>query len=553
MKRVEFFTLLLKSILIGFLLMVGCYTLWYAVDWRTAPYQREIALGALALFAVWLMTYQAPLPLLKRFTHSAWLALVILIACVLTLTLIVAERQGGGFTFAVLAFVMGMILGVAWLVRHPTRESLINLTISTLAIMMSLAFLNALAPRLTASVVAIRQQKLIQSAAPPLDAATLAHSAQSPNLATGSPQMEVLVEGNGAFWGELTGWGTLTNARLRYRLEGVYDSLVEYNALGFRGEALPYEKPDDVFRIMLTGDSFIEAREVGYADTVYAQLNQLVANDTRADGKRVEVFGVGATGWGTLQRYLYYIHEGYRFSPDVVIDLFIINDVADNNPPVFYPSRALDFIVTDTQVQLIREGVAVLEPSFDAPKRWFAYLPDWLKQNALVGFLQEMLAPEARPITLNADQTRLHPQTYIYVASPEIEGYPEGWRRTAQVYALWNARLKADGGQLMVLNVDISAERITELSTYFPDQQQGWVWDINLPTQRLTDILTPLGIPLINTRQPYKEYADALGKRPFDALFYVEDGHWNPQGHALSAEIIHEALYQNGILIPSNP
>ncbi|MGV2436069.1 MAG UNVERIFIED_CONTAM: hypothetical protein LVT10_15260 [Anaerolineae bacterium] len=37
MKRVEFFTLLLKSILIGFLLMVGCYTLWYAVDWRTAP------------------------------------------------------------------------------------------------------------------------------------------------------------------------------------------------------------------------------------------------------------------------------------------------------------------------------------------------------------------------------------------------------------------------------------------------------------------------------------------------------------------------------------
>ncbi|MGV2436070.1 MAG UNVERIFIED_CONTAM: hypothetical protein LVT10_15265 [Anaerolineae bacterium] len=112
------------------------------------------------------MTYQAPLPLLKRFTHSAWLALVILIACVLTLTLIVAERQGGGFTFAVLAFVMGMILEVAWLVRHPTRESLINLTISTLAIMMSLAFLNALAPRLTASVVAIRQQKLIQSAAP---------------------------------------------------------------------------------------------------------------------------------------------------------------------------------------------------------------------------------------------------------------------------------------------------------------------------------------------------------------------------------------------------
>jgi hypothetical protein len=28
-----------------------------------------------------------------------------------------------------------------------------------------------------------------------------------------------------------------------------------------------------------------------------------------------KVFGVGATGWGTLQRYLYYIHEGYRFSP----------------------------------------------------------------------------------------------------------------------------------------------------------------------------------------------------------------------------------------------
>ena len=553
MKRIELFSLILKSILIGFLLVVGYYTLWYAVDWRTAPYQRGIALGAVSLYAVWLVVYQAPLPFLGRLTRSIWLALLILVVSVITLTVIVGDRQGGGFTFAVLTFVMGMMLAVAWLIRHPTRESLINLVISTLTVVICLALLNAIAPRLSASIVMIRQQKLIQSATPPLDATTLTHSAQSPNLASGSPQVEMLVEGNGAFWGELTGWGTLTNARLRYHLDGVYDSIVEYNALGFRGEAIPYEKPDDVFRILLMGDSFIEAREVIYEDTIYAQLNQLVENDTRADGKRIEVFGVGATGWGTLQRYLYYINEGYRFSPDVVVDLFIINDVADNNPPVFYPSRNLDFVVTDTQVQLIRDGVAVLEPSFNPAKRWFAYLPNGLKANPLLDFLQEMIAPEAQSITLNADQTRLHPQTYIYVASPEIEGYAEGWRRTAQAYTLWNQRLMVDGGQLMVLNVDISAERITELSTYFPDQQQGWVWDIDLPTQRLKDLLPLLGIPLIETRQAYKAYADGLGKRPFDALFYVEDGHWNPQGHALSAKIVHEALYENGILIPSNP
>jgi hypothetical protein len=74
------------------------------------------------------------------------------------------------------------------------------------------------------------------------------------------------------------------------------------------------------------------------------------------------------------------------------------------------------------------------------------------------------------------------------------------------------------------------------------------VWDVDLPTLRLHEILDPLNIPLIETRAAYAAYAESVNASPFSTLFYIEDGHWNPTGHRVTAELLAATLRERGIV-----
>lgn len=119
-----------------------------------------------------------------------------------------------------------------------------------------------------------------------------------------------------------------------YKVEGEYETIISINEKGLRGPvAPPYEKPPGEFRILYVGDSFVQAVQVEFEDTVYQQLKKRLQN---LPGQ-YEVIGVGQAGWGTDQAYLYYLYEGHRYQPDLVIYQFTTNDVTDNARDTFYP------------------------------------------------------------------------------------------------------------------------------------------------------------------------------------------------------------------------
>ncbi len=439
-----------------------------------------------------------------------------------------------------------LLLAVDAVLRKRDWSGFANVGITLVTLALLLLVIEIAAPGVTESIAEAQRQSAIEQAreeaAPPLAAEAVTGETVQP-VSASPPQAEFIERGPGPAWGELTGWGTNTDTVMRYWMDGVYDVELTYNSLGFRGPEIAYEKPDDVYRIMLVGDSFIEAREVAYADTVYAQLGDLLAET--ADGKRIEVFGVGAVGWGTLQAYLYYHHEGYRFDPDLVVHFFVINDVADNYPAQFYPDREIDFVVDESSVQVVRESTAVVvETERSDWGRWLDALP----QTNTTALLRQVFDPPRERVTLSGNLANLHPQGYIFVREPSIDGYPEAWRRTARAYEIWTEEVRASGSELMVVAVDISVERITEISTYYFEEQDGWVWDVDLPYTRLSEILDPLSVELVNTRAHYAAYAASVELRPYDALFYVEDGHWNPNGHRVTAELLADELRRMGIV-----
>lgn len=465
----------------------------------------------------------------------------ILFILVLSFALLVGDN------FLIMAYIAYnfLLLFVSWTLREGKKESLGNFAVSLLSTIIMLVILELASPSLQALVIQ-RQQAANQAEAAAVPSWAEIELAPQEHIPAGSPVTEVLEEGAGPHWGPLTGWGTRTNARVHRYLTGEFDVMLTYNSIGLRGGEIAYEKPDDVFRILMIGDSYMEAREVNDDETVYAQLNRLLADSRTVDGRRIEVIGAGATGWGTAQSYLYYHVEGYRFSPDIIINVFIINDVVDNYPALFYPERGIDFMVDDT-VSIISSSES--QPQMQPMVGWLNALPDWMQASRTIQLFRQIFFPPLTPITVIRDVPQSHPQDYIFLRQPELDGYPEAWARTERIFQIWDAEAEANGSDLMLLQVDIGVSYLRGVVDRHIDKPE-WVWDAELPTSRLTEILAPLGIPLIGTREYYEAYAAEQGLLVHDALFLPTDGHWNPTGHLVTAQRLMQALVEEGIVAP---
>ncbi len=99
---------------------------------------------------------------------------------------------------------------------------------------------------------------------------------------------------------------------------------VRINARGLRDREIGYDNPQGAWRILSLADSFGEALQVDLAETYHKQLEGLLAASL---GRPVEVINAGVGGWGTDQQAIFYLGEGFRYAPDIVLLFF------------FYPQR----------------------------------------------------------------------------------------------------------------------------------------------------------------------------------------------------------------------
>jgi len=116
------------------------------------------------------------------------------------------------------------------------------------------------------------------------------------------------------------------NAHFNYRRRE-FSVPVSYNAFGMRDCARTLNKPTDVLRVALVGDSQTEAKEIPADSTWGSWLERDLKG--RIQDRRIEVLNFGVSGYGTVRSWARFETLGRRFAPDVVVYLFIANDVGD--------------------------------------------------------------------------------------------------------------------------------------------------------------------------------------------------------------------------------
>lgn len=104
---------------------------------------------------------------------------------------------------------------------------------------------------------------------------------------------------------------------------------IRINSHGFRDLERPVERPPEVFRIAVLGDSFTFGIGVEIEDTFPKVIERMLAKEASPD-RRYEVLNMGVFGFNTADEVEYYLDRGEAFSPNVVVVQFLNNDVVDN-------------------------------------------------------------------------------------------------------------------------------------------------------------------------------------------------------------------------------
>jgi len=315
---------------------------------------------------------------------------------------------------------------------------------------------------------------------------------------------------------------------------------VQINEAGRRDLDRAVDKAPGTFRILLLGDSFVEAMQVPIAETFARGLEQRLG---AAAGRPVEVVSMGVSGYGTASEYLWYREHGRAFRPDVVLLSFYPgNDVRNNSPtleptlrPVYGDDGQLQKVTggrgaeggggrgllnRSAAYQYVRKLVLTRQPALAAR------LADWglLKQAAL------------RAVPMRQDV----PVDYWVFASQPPPEWQDAWARTEGLLGKLRDAVTADGATLMIMVVtareQIYPDDWQQLQATYPAMREV-EWDLNAPERRVLDWCARNDVRCVPLSPAFRGARDESPR-----LHWHFDGHWTPAGHALAAQTLADAL-----------
>ena len=142
-------------------------------------------------------------------------------------------------------------------------------------------------------------------------------------------------------WRNIPGWKATTLGRK-----------LTINSKGLRDREYPYEKSPEFKRVLVLGDSYAW----GYGVSDEEIFTEVLEEELGGSKKKVEVLNAAVSGWGTDQEYLYFLQEGHKYSPDIVLlAFFILNDPINNVNPTQYGLRKPVF--KNTALELVNVPV----------------------------------------------------------------------------------------------------------------------------------------------------------------------------------------------------
>ena len=323
-------------------------------------------------------------------------------------------------------------------------------------------------------------------------------------------------------------------------------SYTRINDHGLRDRDVPYARTA-AFRILVLGDSFTEGMQVDEDATFPKRLEATLA----AGGQPgLEVINAGMSAWATDNELLFFLDEGWKYRPDVVLLAFdTMNDVLENQRALlgrtgFYPDKPY-FAFDDGRLTLRHFPLPLLPRRRRIGMRLDAEL---FLRSALFRRLAELPSialrlqlPAPRPLLPGPPPEILDAYRRTY---PPV--WQEAWRITRGLVLRLRRAVEDRGAHLVVVIVNPREEvarRRWQAALALP-VLQGQAVDVDKPNRLITRFLARRGIPAIPLLDEFRAHVDDDGK----PAFFDWDIHWTAAGHDLAARVIAARLRDLGLV-----
>ncbi len=319
---------------------------------------------------------------------------------------------------------------------------------------------------------------------------------------------------------------------------------VRINSLGHRDIERPRAKPPGKRRILVIGDSHVEALQVPLEDAIFRRLEGALA-ETADD---VEVLGAGVSGYGTASQLLFFRDRGWQLDPDLVILAFYPgNDVKNNGPALekaLVPHYGDDGGIVRVDGGKPRSGGRSLLGRSKA----YVYFRKLIltRQPGLASFLADIGLMQRAAIRQAAAPQGV-PLDYWVYAEPTPPEWADAWRHTLRNLDDLQKEVTGRGAGFAVIIVTtrdrLYPDAWQQLRQAYPRLQEG-EWDLAAPDRRILEWCETRGVPCLHLFPAF----DAERRKGGERLHFVHDGHWTAAGHALAAKLTADFISRDSLL-----
>lgn len=292
---------------------------------------------------------------------------------------------------------------------------------------------------------------------------------------------------------------------------------ISINPEGFRDDSYSLSKPQNTFRILMLGDSFqfgwgVEKPEI-YSEIAEAKLNGIFE-------KKIEILSMGVPAVGTVHELKLLKEKGLAYRPDLVVLAYMVgNDLNDNINYKEYEDK-------EDSIESFPSAFSDVVNSMKSALKANTHIYWWVRQKTLYNPVMRLLFDRLNVLKMEP--------LVEYLQMNRSDNYQEGWNKTNTLILEAKDIAKKNGaGFLLVLipsRIQVNhQEWDSVLHLYNWDKN---AFDTEKPNSILIDFAESNGIDYLDLLPYFRQESQT------QRLYYIYDGHWNKEGHALASEYL---------------
>jgi hypothetical protein len=343
-------------------------------------------------------------------------------------------------------------------------------------------------------------------------------------------------------------------AYYRHTKEGYSEGYI--NSHGFRDYERTYEKPANTFRIVVLGDSYVEALQVALDKAFPSVLEKRLNENSSAT--KFEVLNLGQSGFGTADAYMRYLNFGVKYSPDLVILAFLTdNDISDNSKFLNRENVAFYFTFDQSgKLVLDRTLFNRYEKTLSFGKRVFhaikqrSYLASLISERLYLLRLQirnHSDRDNAREQQSRSDIGRMDEFSHLNIYRADMSrSWREAFVVTEAILRKFRDEVEANGSKFVLVTLS-NAEQLQPEVQEALRKHYRIDFDFEQPDRIIGEFATREQITQLQLMPLLREFHLQTGTY-VHGFGGSKGGHWNETGHRLAAEKIFEFLKLNGLV-----